>query len=187
MCCVMVTQQLDEAKVKAQAHTKEKKGSEARVADPEIKHNPVNGVLTINEYDMSDALVTAIEKYKAVVPGVKLKHADTPFIDENLLPDGQELSGPEEAGRLAPIASPVLMSILYAARLARFDLLRPVCALASCVSRWTINCDRMLHKLICYIDTTKNDIRMVGFVGDNITDCHLRLFTDADLASDKLF
>ena len=90
---------------------------------------------------------------------MKIKEAKTPFIDENLLPDPQlcradassgihpaKQSGASpgvteetyERGELAGQASSIPMSILYTARLARFDLLRPVCALASCVTRWTL-------------------------------------------------
>ena len=85
-------------------------------------------------------------------------------------------------GELSEKASSILMSILYTARLARFDLLRPVCALASCITRWTPQCDRMLYKLICYINSTKYTVFMTGFVGDELKHCELRLYTDADLA-----
>ena len=70
-----------------------------------------------------------------------------------------------ERGELAGQASSILMSILYTARLARFDLLRPVCALESCVTRRTLQCDCMLYRLICYILATKDTVFMTGFVG----------------------
>ena len=38
-----------------------------------------------------------------------------------------------------PIAATVLMKTLYAARMARFDLLRAIGALASRIMRWTLN------------------------------------------------
>ena len=56
---------------------------------------------------------------------------------------------PDE-GRLQPIAAKVLMTILYAARLCRFDLPRAVCHLAPFVTKWTSECDRKLHRLVCY-------------------------------------
>ena len=77
------------------------------------------------------------------------------------------------------------MKLLYAARMARWDLLRPICALASCVSTWTIWCDKMLHRLVCYVNSTV-DKRLVGYVGDKLTDCRLELHADADLAGCKL-
>ena len=135
---------------------------------------------------MSKALMLACDKYLAVAPkGTVLKKARTPFIDEALLPDGQE-PGTIVQGQLAASASSILMSLLYTARYARYDLLRPVCALASMVSRWNVHCDRMLFRLMCYVHTTKDEVFQHGFVGDNFSDLQLRLYTDADLASDKL-
>ena len=120
--------------------------------------------------------------------GERLRHASTPFIDENLLPVGQDPSvGKDDTdkGLLAPVASKVLMKLLYAARMARWDLLRPVCALAACVARWTKMCDKMLHKLVCYVNSTVNK-RLVGYVGDELLECWLEIYTDADLAGCKL-
>jgi hypothetical protein len=52
---------------------------------------------------------------------------------------------PEPCGVLQPIASRILMEILYAARMCRCDLLRAVCGLASCTAKWTHKCDSDLH------------------------------------------
>ena len=146
---------------------------------------PVSGLNVVKD-NMSAALAGACEKYlKVAPPGTKLRTARTPFIDEALLPDGQE-PGEIEKGALAPAASSILMSLLYTARYARYDLLRPVCALASMVSRWNIHCDRMLFRLMCYVHTTMNEVFQMGYVGDHPGDCELRLYTDADLASCKL-
>ena len=43
----------------------------------------------------------------------------------------------------------------------------------------------MFFKLICYINTTKNNVFMAGFIGDNLDRCELRLYTYADLAGCK--
>ena len=58
-------------------------------------------------------------------------------------------------GKLAPIASNALMKVLWAARLARIDLLRAVCALAQHVSKWTAECDRKLTRLMGYVAHSK--------------------------------
>ena len=53
---------------------------------------PVNGVLNVVRNNMADALQGACDKYLAVAPaGTKLRASKTPFIDEALLPDGQEV------------------------------------------------------------------------------------------------
>ena len=84
-------------------------------------------------------------------------------------------------GQLQPVAAKILMKILYGARLARFDLLRAVCQLATCITKWDVNCDRRLHRLVCYIASTYH-IRMVGWIGDPLKDLELHLFADADFA-----
>ena len=135
---------------------------------------------------MSAALKGACDKYLAVATqGTILKKARTPFIEESLLPDGQE-PGEIPGGVLAASASSILMSLLYTARYARYDLLRPVCALASMVSRWNVHCDRMLYRLMCYVHSSKDEVFQHGFIGDEFKDLTLRLYTDADLASCKL-
>jgi hypothetical protein len=73
------------------------------------------------------------------------------------------------------------MKILYAARLARFDLLRAVNSLACHLTKWTKDCDRRLYRLVCYIHTTKH-LRMIGWVGDPFDQVRPHLFADADFA-----
>ena len=93
--------------------------------------------------------------------------------------------GWDNKGKLAGIASKVLMKVLWAARLARYDLLKAVSYLARFVTRWSTRCDEMLHRLVCYIDSTKHH-RMVSWVGDSLTKINPHLFADADFAGDPL-
>ncbi len=51
-----------------------------------------------------------------------------------------------EGVTLQPIAAKVLMKVLYAARMARFDLLRAVCKLARSISKWDEQCDKRIHR-----------------------------------------
>jgi hypothetical protein len=81
----------------------------------------------------------------------------------------------------AVFASHILMKTLYAARACRYDLLRAVCGLASCTTKWTHQCDRDLHRLICYINTTKEHA-MIGWCGDPSEALELRVCADADFA-----
>ena len=75
------------------------------------------------------------------------------------------------------------MKILFAARMARWDLLRATQSLASRVTKWSRDCDVALCRLVCYINSSL-DIRMQGFIGDTIAECQLRLFCDADWAGE---
>eukprot|EP00972_Heterocapsa_arctica_P111151 16364210-Heterocapsa_arctica.AAC.1 len=54
------------------------------------------------------------------------------------------------------------MKILYGARLARFDLLRAVRALATTITKWNSECDR--------------------YIGDPAEKLQLTLYSDADFA-----
>ena len=116
-------------------------------------------------YDMEDFWEACVNRYlEFAPPGTKLKNVATPFIDESIrLPlDFGAPAGPErEAAKrqqqkdidggstLADSASKVLMKDLYGARCCRFDLLRPICALASKVTKWDRLCDAKLHRLKC--------------------------------------
>ncbi len=102
------------------------------------------------------------------------------------LPAGDHMSKEPESelepsGRLQPIAAKILMKILYGARMARYDLLRAICYLATCVTKWTQQCDRDLHRLVCYLKTTQH-YKQISWVGDDITKIHMECFADADFA-----
>ena len=85
---------------------------------------------------------------------------------------------------LAPVAASVLMKILYGARAARWGLLKVVQLLASRVTKWSRDCDRALHRLVCYINCTLNHC-LTGFVGDGPSAFKLRVYADADFAGDR--
>ena len=141
----------------------------------------VQGGTVVNcvEYDMKSYMEKGVSNYTKLAgkDGARLKTVSTPFIDETKTdPD----SGRE--GHLKPLASRVLMQILYGARLARFDLLRPVNGLAQYVSKWNKTCDKKIHRLVSYVNSS-TDLRMIGYIGDPLDDLSLGLYADADLAS----
>ena len=84
-------------------------------------------------------------------------------------------------GRLAPIASKILMQVLYAGRFARNDLIRCINGLACNVTRWTAQQDAELNDLMSYVDSTLN-WKHIGWVGDPLEKITPHLFADADLA-----
>ena len=85
---------------------------------------------------------------------------------------------------LKPSLPPDAMA-LNPARMARVDLLRAVCNLACFVTKWTSECDRKLHRLICYIAASKHH-RQIGWIGDKPSDLAPHLFADADFAGYKV-
>ena len=84
-----------------------------------------------------------------------------------------------DRGKLWSIAARVLMKLLCSARMARYDLLRPVCHLACHVAKWNSECDRRLHKLVCYVNSTLH-LRMIGWAGDKLEDVQPHIYADAD-------
>ena len=133
-------------------------------------------------YDMEPFMVSCVDKYLEAAGKDKssLKYAATPFLDDDRLPEVDEA----DRGALQPIASSILMKILYAARMARFDLLKAVSNLAKKVTKWNSNCDKQLHRMICYINSSL-DLRLKGHIGDSSDQLELSLYSDADFAGDK--
>jgi hypothetical protein len=83
---------------------------------------------------------------------------------------GDESSDSEEEGQgeLGEFASSVLMQVLYTARSCRYDLLRATGRLATMITRWTEECDKRLHRLMCYIHSSL-DVKMVSHVGESFS------------------
>ncbi len=86
---------------------------------------------------------------------------------------------------MALTASKILMQVLCASRYARCDLLWCITGMACFVTKWSAECDRRLHRLVCYIATTKHH-RQVGWIGDRAEDLAPHLFADADFAGCKV-
>ena len=132
------------------------------------------------EYDMSDFLTSCLARYQELSPRpVVFRKVDTPFIDESNLGDDEETKG-----ELAPIAARILMKLLYAARMCRFDLLRPCCWLATQITKWGKTCDRALHRLMCYVHSTLN-LKLQAWIGDPPSEWQFVVYSDADFAGDK--
>ena len=53
--------------------------------------------------------------------------------------------------------------VLYAARLARFDLLRAIGMLSTMITKWDLTCDKKLHRIIAYINNSL-DLAMISWV-----------------------
>ena len=119
------------------------------------------------EYDMRDFMRSCVDKYLEVTGSTEesLRRAETPFL---VMPGGGDTppdpEASEEQGELSDVASSVLMKLLYGARMARWDLLRAIGILSSRVTKWSKACDRSLHRLMCYVDTTV-DNTLTGYVG----------------------
>jgi hypothetical protein len=132
-------------------------------------------------FNMSDYAAQCAELYVGLPGAKKLKHASTPFVPEGSL----VASDDDEKGELAGNACRVLMKCLWLGRLARPDLVKPIGDLASMITKWSVNCDRQLYRLICYIHSTQH-YKLTGTVQDRPEDLVLRLFVDADFCGERL-
>ena len=129
---------------------------------------------------MQDYVDQAVEKYEALAGAKPLKKVSTPFLPEGSLPECDD----EVRGELAGDACGVLTKNLYAARLRRPDLLKPINELAKSVTKWTRNHDRQLWRLMCYMKSTR-DFQLEGVVNNKPEDLHLQLFVDADFSGER--
>ena len=135
---------------------------------------------------------TKKHKSRAPCPGNPKNKVSCPWCSHEFDPDAPEFyqpgttgddvsSGESARGALAPHAASVLMKLIYAARIARFDLLRSINSLARNVTEWTVDDDAKLYHLMCYVNSSLTK-RMTGWVGDKFKDLSLSLFADADFA-----
>ena len=128
---------------------------------------------------MSDYCRQAVQQYKDLAGIDKLRHAPTPF-----LPDGSLTEADASIrGQMAGSACKVLMKDLWLARLSRPDVIKPITDLATKVQCWSRNEDKMLFRLISYLNSTSH-YRLTGKIGDPPDKLRLLLCVDADLAGD---
>jgi len=126
-----------------------------------------------------------IPSYRIARPKGPPKKPEPPL--STVEPDGNEQWEVEnqcedtEAGELQKLAASILMKVLYGARMCRFDLLRPTCRLAQKVTKWDRACDKRLHRLMSYINSTL-DHKLYSWVGDEAKDISVGQYADADLA-----
>ena len=141
-------------------------------------HLQIQGRIRTLVYDMKDFMQSCLTKYEKVCNKPPIyKKVVTPFLDERQI----ETADWNSAGELAPDACSVLMTIMWGARMCRWDLLRIVQLLASQVTKWSVAADHMLHRVMSYISCTL-DLVLCNKVSTPSCDWHLRLYTDADLA-----
>ena len=93
----------------------------------------------------------------------------------------EKTDGLKKKGQLSEAAASITMTILFVARVARFDLLRPTCRLAQYLSKWDDRCDKQLHRLMCYVNSN-TEAKLTGWVGDNASDLSPHIYADADFA-----
>jgi len=84
-------------------------------------------------------------------------------------------------GHLGGVAAMLIMTIMYSARVARFDTMKACCFLAKRIARWDLGCDRRIHRFSDYITKYADDISY-GWIGDLPALLTAHLFVDSSLA-----
>lgn len=107
--------------------------------------------------------------------GWKLKPAASPYVPEGRLTDQDGVT----RGELSQQASRVLMKVLWAARIARPDLMKAIADLTRRLTAWTKAFDRRLHRLMSYLFGSKN-FKLQGQIGDHPDKLYVSTYTDAD-------
>ena len=147
--------------------------------------NSVRGGKPVRQlkYYMKGFLDSCVKRYLELSgrPDNCIKKVETPFLAD----DDRAEDDIDEGGELQPHAAKILMKVLYAARMYRFDLLKPVTYLASRITKWSKRCDLRLHRLMCYVNTTK-DAELIGHIGDDASKIQLGVWSDADFAGCKV-
>ena len=138
-----------------------------------------SGKMTTGKVQMREFLLDAVSRYMAETGEKKLSAARTPYLPENFSPKGGE-----EPGDLAKTCSSHLMKLLFAARLARPDLIVAITRLASKATSWNKSHDRALRRLMQYVSHAA-DLELVSQLSsEDLQTAVLVMSPDADLAGD---
>ena len=97
-------------------------------------------------YDMVDHSKQCVERYLELAKKSEksLQRRQTPCIDDHQLDPDDFIT----KGTLEPVASRIVLKILYTARMGRPDILWSVNTLARMVTKWDRACDKRLRILI---------------------------------------
>ena len=138
-----------------------------------------SGKLTTGKVQMREFLLDAVANYLAETGEKSLSAARTPYLPENF-----SCKGGEDPGVHAKTCSSHLMKLLFAARLARPDLVVAITRLASKVTSWNKSHDRALRRLMQYTQHAA-DLELVGQLSsEDLQTAVLVMSPDADLAGD---
>ena len=170
---------VDNQKVHSVGHHKKSKSS---TEVPSVGHQSTTPKIQAYEHQMEGAAGGCVDRYLELSGASvnSLKKVATPCLDDNMLNTSDFM----EKGTLSKDASKAVLKCLYLARLARPEILWTVNSLAREVTKWTVACDKRLHRLISYLHHRRDDA-LVSFVGDEPKDCNIVLFCDASFAGDR--
>lgn len=132
-------------------------------------------------FDMRAYAKDIVQEYATLTGTTVFRKSSAPFLAKV----AEQLDELEEAeGQLASSASSILMKLMWIARLARPDVLRATTWLATKIHSWGRACDSHLHRVMCYLYHTQNDL-LTGWIADEPKDIYVERFVDADFCGDE--
>jgi hypothetical protein len=142
-------------------------------------HLSESGDIATGRVQMKEFLRDAVSRYLRETGQKHISAARTPYLPENFNPKGIEI-----AGVFAKTCSSHLMRLLFAARLARPDIVVSITRLASKVTSWSLSHDRALRRLMQHVQHTA-DLELVSSLSSRgLENAVLVLSPDADLANE---
>ena len=126
-------------------------------------------------------LIEAVKAYLTDAGVSSLAYVPSPSIDDSF--DKASAS----PGKMAKNAASHLMKLLYAARLCRGDILVTTTFLARRISKWSINEDRRLHRLMAYGWHHAGKELIHQLHPDDLKGAFLDYSPDAELGGNKSF
>ena len=128
--------------------------------------------------DMKEFLMKALAYFVDELGSERLVPAGTPYSSELLAADDAP------PGRFAKTCASHLMRLLFAARMARPDLITAITRMASHISRWKEVHDVGLKRIFAYVSQSL-DLRLEGKLSSKDRDgVEIHIYPDADLGGD---
>ena len=140
------------------------------------------GKVTKVTAEMRDYCVKACEDF-ATRSGHKFSFAPTPYAPEQSNEVREKLEAVK--GEFAEDCAHHLMTLMYAARIARPTEIVAVTRLASFISRWSAECDRKLRRLFDFVHSHTDLVLSGQLSTEDRETAELVVWPDADLAGDK--
>ena len=156
---------------------------ESRISAGGVEKLPCSENLSISSwsYDMEGHAKKCVERYCELANKTtqQLYNVSTPCLHDHHFKDEDMGS----VGEFSEVCSHIVLKCLYLARIGRPDILWSVNKLARSITKWTKACDKLLSRLISYINYS-SEYKQYCHVGNTAKQCRLGPFQDSDFARD---
>ena len=136
--------------------------------------------VTFMKQEMHQFCLRVVDKYISTPGSMPVRKVDTPL--QKTTPAHWQDETWQAPGVMKEFSASILMTAYYPARMYRADLVFPIGFLARFITKWTVLCDHMLHRLMCYIHSTANFslYSEIGSGDKEVASIHILGYPDAD-------